>query len=125
MKRSILYVDDEPGNLRAFVSVFRRDYDIFITESPLEGLHYLSDHDVDLIITDLRMSEMSGVEFLKRVHKLFPKVPPIRMILSGYSTNSAINEAKEKYSLSEFIAKPWEPDELKKKMDDAINESFT
>ena len=124
MKYNILYVDDESENLRAFWAVFRRDYDIFITESPLKGLEYLHDHNVDLIITDQRMSEMTGVEFLKKVFEIIPEKPPNRMILSGYSRTHDIDEAKKKYQLSMFVSKPWDPDDLKTKIDEAIKECY-
>lgn len=123
MKPSILYVDDEPENLRAFKSVFRRDYQIEITESANAGLKYLEEHDVDLVITDQRMPEMTGVEFLKKVFEKFPGLPPARMILSGYSRTKDIEEAKSEFLLSKFISKPWDPEELKKSIDSTIDQS--
>ena len=124
MKYDILYVDDEPENLRAFQSVFRRDYNIITAETPSIGLKYLSEHEVHLIITDQRMPEMTGVEFLKKVSEFIPNLPPNRMILSGYSHTVDIEEAKRKYHLSMFIAKPWDPEDLKIKMDQAIKECY-
>ena len=124
MKFNILYLDDEPENLRAFKSVFRREYNIYTTESPSLGLEYLIDNKVHLIITDQRMPEMTGVEFLKKVYDLKPDLPPNRMILSGYSRTEVIDEAKTKYKLSEFVAKPWDPEDLKIKMDKAIKECY-
>ena len=124
MKFNILYVDDEPENLRAFKSVFRRDYNIFTTESASVGLAYLRDHIVHLIITDQRMPEMTGVEFLEKVASLKPDLPPNRMILSGYSATEVIEEAKKKYRLAMFVAKPWDPEDLKAKMDKAIKECY-
>ena len=124
MKFNILYVDDELENLRAFKSVFRREYNIITTESVSIGLAYIRDHNVHLIITDQRMPEMTGVEFLKKVAILKPDLPPNRMILSGYSPPEVIKDAKKKYLLSMFVAKPWEPEDLKAKMDEAIRECF-
>ena len=122
MKYNILYVDDESENLRSFRAFFRRDYDIFITESALKALEYLHDHNVDLIITDQRMPEMTGVEFLEKVFEFIPDKPPNRIILSGYSCTRDIDEAKKKYQLSLFVAKPWDPDDLKIKMDETIEQ---
>ena len=83
MKHNIIYIDDEPENLRAFVSVFRRDYNIYTTDSHSEGLGYLQNNVAHLIITDQRMPEMKGVEFLKQVHEFMPEKPPYRIILSA------------------------------------------
>ncbi len=76
MKYNIVYVDDEQENLRAFVSVFRRDYNIYTSDSPSQGLVYFHNNDVHLIITDQRMPEMKGVEFLKQVHDFMPENHP-------------------------------------------------
>lgn len=124
MKYNIIYVDDEPKNLRAFQSVFRREFNIFITESASEGLNYLKRHNMHLIITDQRMPEMSGVEFLKKVSEIIPHPTPCRMILSGYSKTPEISEAKDRYFLSDFVSKPWDPQELKIKINGAIKENY-
>ncbi|RLD32047.1 MAG: response regulator [Bacteroidetes bacterium] len=122
MKYNILYVDDEPENLRAFKAVFRREYNIFITDSPSQGLDYLHKNNVDLIITDQRMPEMSGVDFLKEVYEFMPKKPPCRMIYSGYAKTQAIDEAKNNNWFSVFVAKPCDPEILKTKIDTAISD---
>ena len=116
MKHNIIYVDDEPENLRAFVFVFRRDYNIYTTDSPSQGLVYLHNNDVHLIITDQRMPEMKGVEFLKQVHEFMPEKPPYRMILSAYSKTTHIVEALEKEWASIYMSKPWDPEEMKMKI---------
>lgn len=122
MKHSIIYVDDESENLRAFVSVFRRYYNIYTTDSPSQGLDYLHSNDVHLIITDQRMPEMTGVEFLKKVYEFMPQKPPHRMILSAYSRLQLIDEAINKNWVSSFISKPWHPEELKMKIESIIRE---
>ena len=121
MKYSILYVDDEPENLRAFKSVFRREYNIYTTDSPSKGLDYLHDNDVHLVITDQRMPEMTGVEFLKKVYEFIEEKPPFRMILSAYSKTQYINEAIDKNLVSIFVSKPWDPEALKLKIEATIS----
>jgi len=122
MKSNILYVDDEPENLRAFASVFRRDYNIYTTDSPSQGLVYLHNNDVHLIITDQRMQEMKGVEFLKKVHEFMQEKPPCRMILSAYSKTKHIDKAIEKEWASIYMSKPWDPEEMKMKIETALSE---
>jgi response regulator RpfG family c-di-GMP phosphodiesterase len=121
MKHNIIYIDDELENLRSFKSVFRRVYNIFTTDSPSEGIDYLRKNKVDLIITDQRMPEMTGTEFLKKVYEFMPGNPPCRMIYSGYCETQAIELAKKKEWISTFISKPCDPKLLKKTIDKAIS----
>ncbi len=116
MKYTIFYLDDELENLRAFNSAFRREYTIFITDSPSEGLDYLHKNKVDLIITDQKMPEMTGVDFLKQIHEVMPQKPPCRVIFSGYSKTAEIDKAREEKLVTEFISKPCDPEELKIKI---------
>ena len=120
MKHNIIYIDDEQENLRAFKSVFRRVYNIFTTASPTDGIDYLRNNKVDLIITDQRMPEMTGTEFLEKVYEFMPGQPPCRMIYSGYTESQDIEIAKEKKWMSTFISKPCDPEDLKDKIDTAI-----
>ena len=124
MKYTVLYIDDEAANLRVFKSVFRRDYNVLIALSGMEGLEILEREKCHLIITDQRMPEMTGVQFLKKVFDKIPTVPPNRIILSGFSQDEDIKEAKEKYFLYMFVSKPWDTNELKNVMDAAIIDSL-
>ena len=63
----ILYVDDEKSNLDVFKNAFFKDFEIFTADSGEKGLEILQNEDVDLIIADQRMPNMTGVEFLKKV----------------------------------------------------------
>jgi CheY-like chemotaxis protein len=112
MAASLLYVDDQEENLRAFKRVFKRDFNIFTAISGEEGLDVFEKHpEITLLVSDQRMPGMSGVDFLNACKHLNPK--PIRIIITGYadleSTINAINEAE----IYRFIPKPWEPLDLK------------
>ena len=124
MKHNVLYIDDEEVNLRVFKSAFRRDYNIYTALSGEEGLQIVEEEDLQLIVTDERMPNMTGCEFLKRVYQKIPSKPPNRIILSGFSKTKDIEEAKKKYFLYMFISKPWEVDELRNTMNDAIINAF-
>ena len=82
-KFSILYVDDEPQNLISFKATFRRDYIIYTATSGLEGIGVMRNHPVNLIITDQRMPEMTGVELLKQIYKKHPDT--VRIMLTGFA----------------------------------------
>ncbi len=63
-KIQLLYVDDEPNNLISFKAAFRRDFNVFVAESGLEGQEILKNNATSIVITDQRMPNMTGVEFL-------------------------------------------------------------
>jgi DNA-binding NtrC family response regulator len=120
-KKTILYIDDEEINLRLFKATFRRDYDILIAKTANEGLEIISKNNVDLIITDQRMPEVTGVEFLAMVQKIYPQIPPGRLIISGYSDPEDIALAYKEYQLYKFISKPWDQNELQEIIKKAMN----
>ncbi|MDQ8205297.1 response regulator [Pelagicoccus sp. SDUM812003] len=119
-KYTILYVDDEVSNLRVFKSTFRRDFNILLAESGEESVKVLNENQVDLLITDQMMPEMTGVDLLKRIKDLYPNVPPNRIMLSGYAQPDDIDLAFSEYRLYKFISKPWDEEELKKLIIEAI-----
>ena len=86
-KPKVLYADDEEENLLVFRSSFRRYYDVMISSSAKQAIELLQGNPVDVIISDQRMPEISGVEFL---NDLPDKGDNIRMILSGFSDIEAV-----------------------------------
>ena len=115
---NILYVDDEEINLRIFINAFRKYYNIFTAISGREGLEILEKQQVDLIITDQRMPEMTGVEFLEIVIVKHPE--PNRILLTAYSDFNAVTNAINVGKIFQFVPKPWKKDELKPILDKAI-----
>jgi response regulator RpfG family c-di-GMP phosphodiesterase len=116
-KFSVLYVDDEEHNLVSFKAAFRRDYNIFTANSAKEGIDLLRHNDIGLIITDQRMPEMTGVQFLEKVVHEFPNA--VRMILTGFSDLDAIIEAINSGRVYRYITKPWDQNELKVAIENA------
>jgi sigma-B regulation protein RsbU (phosphoserine phosphatase) len=115
---SILYVDDEKDNLTVFNSAFRRDYEVHLATSGQEGLDILKKHEVQVIITDQRMPEMTGIQFLEKIIPDYPDC--IRMILTGFSDIEAIIQAINTGRVYRYITKPWSKEELKINIDKAI-----
>ena len=110
-KIKILYVDDEENNLQAFKATFRRDYKVFIAISAQEARDLLLTQAVDIIITDQRMPEETGVEFLESIIPLYPD--PIRILLTGYTDIQAVIDAINKGQVYHYLTKPWEEDYLR------------
>ncbi len=117
-KYNILYVDDEESNLRIFKTAFRRHYNVFTASSALIGFEILRTEDIHLIISDQRMPNMTGNEFLSKVYLENPL--PIRIILTGYSDMAAIVDAINSGKIYKYITKPWEKDKLKLIFDEAL-----
>lgn len=111
-KIKILYVDDEVGNLVGFKSTFRQLYDIKTAVSGKEGIEILdANPDIEIIITDQRMPEMTGVEFLSAIKEKHAE--PIRILLTGYTDFSALVEAINKGQIYRYLQKPWNEEEIK------------
>lgn len=121
-KFKLLYVDDEEANLRVFKNAFGRDYVVFTANSGKEGLKVLDREEIDLVITDQKMPEMTGMEFLNEVKKRLPFIPPNRLVISAYAEQEVIDEAYKSYDVFKFVSKPWKRDELKVVIDNAIKE---
>ena len=122
MQYHILYIDDEPDNLMAFTAVFRRHYTVYSAQSAAEAVALLENNKIDLVISDQRMPQMTGVEFFEKISTAYPDI--IRMILTGYSDVQAIVDAINRGKVYYYITKPWEMNELKVILDNAL-ESYS
>jgi len=114
----ILYIDDEEDNLTVFNATFRRDYKVHLAISGQEGLEIMKKEGVHLVITDQRMPEMTGTEFLEKIIPHYPDC--IRMVLTGFSDVEAIIQAINNGRVYRYITKPWNKEELKITMDRAL-----
>jgi len=109
-KITILYVDDEENNLFSFKAAFRIKYNVITALTGEEALKILTEKPVQIIITDQRMPEMTGVEFLEKVLEKFPDT--MRILLTGYTDMEAVVDAVNKGKIFHYLAKPWNEDEL-------------
>jgi len=119
-EKTILLVDDEENILRALVRLLRRDgYTILTASSANQGLELLKTHPVGVILSDQRMPEVSGVDFLSQVKQLYPDT--IRVVLSGYTELNTITDAINHGAIYKFLTKPWEDDLLRENISEAFN----
>jgi two-component system NtrC family sensor kinase len=108
----ILCVDDEPNVLNALRRLFMDDqYTMLTATSARDGLELLGQNNVQIVISDYRMPNMNGVEFLKEVRKRWPDT--IRIVLSGYADAASVVSAVNEGQIYKFVPKPWNDDELK------------
>lgn len=110
--RTLLLLDDEENVLRSLVRLFRRDgYRILAAGNVRDAFDLLAINDVQVILSDQRMSDMSGTEFLGRVKMLYPDT--IRLVLSGYTDLNTVTDAINRGAIYRFLTKPWNDDELR------------
>ncbi|OED39919.1 hypothetical protein AB833_13300 [Chromatiales bacterium (ex Bugula neritina AB1)] len=111
MTGTILCVDDESRILMSLKRVFRRfGHTIHIANSGAEGLEFLEENSVDIVMSDMRMPEMDGNHFLTEVATRWPDT--VRMLLTGYSDMESTVGAINNGSIYRYIAKPWDDNDL-------------
>jgi response regulator RpfG family c-di-GMP phosphodiesterase len=115
---NILYIDDEIHNLNAFKASFRRTFNVFTADSAKDALPILQNEDIHVILTDQRMPNMTGVEFLASILDVHPD--PIRILLTGYSDLTAVVDAINKGQVYLYITKPWQEEELRLNLEKAF-----
>jgi response regulator RpfG family c-di-GMP phosphodiesterase len=116
-KINVLYIDDEEHNLTSFKASFRRIFKVFTAISASEAREILKEQNVEVIITDQRMPNETGVEFLQSIIEEYPD--PIRMLLTGYSDIEAVIDSINKGQVYKYITKPWNDHELQVNIENA------
>lgn len=119
MKHSILCVDDEIDNVEALERLFRKKYSVLKATSGKQALALLDEHpEVALIISDQRMPEMTGVEFLEKSIATHPYTT--RILLTGYTDIESVIAAINSGQIYRYVTKPWDPTDLLTAVDRAI-----
>jgi len=116
-KAKLLFVDDEERILNALRSVFRNQYNVFTASSGPEAMEFLKRFRPHVVISDQRMPEMTGVEFLRQVKDVAPQT--VRMLLTGYSDLASIVGSINDGEVFRFISKPWDNAEIQKTVAEA------
>ena len=121
MELALLLVDDEPNILSSLTRVFRRDgYTLYSAGSGEEALAILQREQIGVIISDQRMPNMTGAEFLALAKNLRPQT--IRIILSGYTDLNTVIKAINTGAAFKFLTKPWEEDALREHVREAFHQ---
>lgn len=115
----LLLVDDELSILNALKRVFRgRGYAIRVATSGAEGLSLLDQEPADLVLSDMRMPEMDGAQFLEQVFSRWPDTK--RILLTGYADAGATVAAINRGKIWRYISKPWDDDDLTSAVQQAL-----
>lgn len=107
----ILFVDDEPENLRVFELTFRREFQIRTARSGEEALQRLHDQPASLVLSDHRMGGMSGVELLAKVREVDPRT--VRILVTAYGDAATLSKAINNGWIYRYVPKPWRPEEMR------------
>ena len=110
---NIVIVDDEEmvlTSIRSFLSL-ETSYEVSSFTSAREALEYVTNNNVDLVISDYLMPEMDGISFLGKVREAKPDIP--RIILTGYADKENAIKAINDVGLFQYIEKPWDNDDLR------------
>ena len=108
--RTVLFVDDEErllGSLKR--GLLDEQYNTLFANSGKEALEVLKGNEVHVLVTDMRMPEMSGLELLRIVKQDYPHI--VRMVLSGYTQIGTLLTAINQGEIYKFITKPWKLEE--------------
>jgi serine phosphatase RsbU (regulator of sigma subunit) len=117
-KFNILYLDDEASNLRVFRATFKKFYNVFTAENTQEAFEVLEQNDIHLVVSDQRMPEMTGVQFLEIVAKKYPDI--IRIILTAYADTQDIIYAVNRVGIFRFLTKPWDEEDVRAALDNGL-----
>lgn len=120
-QRTVLFVDDETNVLTSLKrGLLDEPYNTLFAESGQRALEILKQQEVHVLVTDMRMPEMGGLELLKTVQKEYPHI--VRMILSGYTQVTTLLTAINQGKIFKFITKPWKlEDDFKPAVIEAID----
>jgi len=119
-RTGVVYVDDDEVMLYVFQRILRDHYDVHITKDPDKSLELLGREDVNIIVSDQSMPQITGVELLEKALKLYPNKG--RVLVTGSNSIEVIKEAINVAEINLFISKPWEDGNLKFAID-KVNET--
>lgn len=118
--RTLLLVDDEKNILSSLKRVLRQqDYRVLSASNGKEGIEVLEKNpDVGVIVSDQRMPEMTGIEFLSKVREAYPDT--VRLVLSGFTDLKTVTDAINRGAIYKFLTKPWEENLLLANVEEAF-----
>ena len=115
---SILVVDDEADVVESIRELLRLDYRVLVATRASEAISILQEGPVDVVMTDQRMPEMTGVELLHHVRETQPDT--VRLLFTGYADVRAVIDAINRGNIYRYITKPWDPEDLQVVVRDAV-----
>jgi len=109
-RHTLLVVDDEPDVVKSVQDLLRLEYKVLTATRAADGMKLMEEHEVHVVMTDQRMPEITGVEFLHKIRGEHPEA--IRLLFTGYADIRAVIEAINQGNVYRYLTKPWDPEEL-------------
>jgi len=117
-KAKILCVDDEERILNSLRAIFRFKYDVYLATSGAEALDILREHNIAVVISDQRMPNMTGIDFLRQAKEVSPAT--VRVLLTGFSDLQAVIDSVNDGEVFRFLNKPWGNKEIQAIVEEAV-----
>ena len=122
VQSKILYVDDEVINLKLFEAILKKKYPILTAENGMSGLELLvKNKDVKIVISDMKMPNMSGIEFIKQAIRIAPNID--FYILTGFEITDQIQESLDTGLIRKYFRKPFNLNEISSEIDRVLEQS--
>jgi DNA-binding NtrC family response regulator len=109
-KHTLLIIDDEPNVCDSVHDLLRREFRVLKANSAQDGYRLMQEHEVHIVMSDQRMSRVSGIELLAKVKAKYPRA--VRMLFTGYADLESIIAAINEGHIFGFLKKPWQPEDL-------------
>jgi len=120
--KTLLYVDDEPINLKLFAINFKNKFHVLSAGSGFEGLGLLkSSPETHIVISDMKMPGMNGIEFIKKAKKEFPEI--LCFILTGFDITEDIADALNERIILKYFRKPFNIKEIEMSIQEALSKN--
>ncbi|MDH4394147.1 MAG: response regulator [Limnobacter sp.] len=117
--KHLLLVDDDPNLLVSLVRLLKKDgYDVHCAHSAREAFDILANHPIDVVLSDHRMPEMSGTDFLEQVKDIYPHT--VRLVLSGFAELESVTEAINRGAIYKYLTKPCDDQNLRANIREAF-----
>ncbi|MBI5557760.1 MAG: response regulator [Deltaproteobacteria bacterium] len=111
MNKALLLVDDEPCVLKSLCrALSTAEYNLFTAESAAEALEIVKQHDIGVVISDMKMPEMDGIAFLEAVAKI--SADTVRILLTAYGSHESAIAAINRSHIFGYLTKPWTAENL-------------
>ncbi|MDD5390253.1 MAG: sigma-54 dependent transcriptional regulator [Gallionellaceae bacterium] len=107
---TVLVIDDEVRSQEALRRTLEEDFEVFTASSAAQARALMEKESIQVVLTDQRMPEVSGVEFLKEVRQAWPDT--VRIIISGYTDSEDIIAGINEAGIYQYLLKPWHPEQL-------------
>lgn len=120
IQMTVLCVDDESNILKSLKRLlYKQNFTLLLAESGQQALELLGQNDVHLVMSDMKMPQMSGAELLEKVATHYPNT--YRILLTGYADVESTIDAVNKGKIHKYLQKPWDNDDIIEAVNEGLN----